>query len=51
MLLSAGEIASALLTGDIHLGITGEDLLRERGEQASFIGEVRQGTRGCVIEG
>ena len=29
MLLSAGEIASALLTGDIHLGITGEDLLRE----------------------
>ena len=29
MLLSAGEIASALLAGDIHLGITGEDLLRE----------------------
>jgi ATP phosphoribosyltransferase len=29
LLLSAGEIASALLAGDIHLGITGEDLLRE----------------------
>jgi ATP phosphoribosyltransferase len=29
MLLSASEIASSLLTGDIHLGITGEDLLRE----------------------
>ena len=29
MLLSAGEIAASLLTGDIHLGITGEDLLRE----------------------
>jgi ATP phosphoribosyltransferase len=29
MLLSAGEIASSLLTGDVHLGITGEDLLRE----------------------
>jgi ATP phosphoribosyltransferase len=29
MLLSAGEIAAALLSGDIHLGITGEDLLRE----------------------
>ena len=29
MLLSAGEIASSLLVGDVHLGITGEDLLRE----------------------
>ena len=29
MLLSASEIAAALLAGDIHLGITGEDLLRE----------------------
>jgi ATP phosphoribosyltransferase len=29
MLLSASEIASALLAGDIHLGITGEDLIRE----------------------
>ena len=29
MLLSAGEIAASLLAGDIHLGITGEDLLRE----------------------
>ena len=29
LLLSAGEIAAALLAGDVHLGITGEDLLRE----------------------
>ena len=29
MLLSAGEIAEQLLAGDIHFGITGEDLLRE----------------------
>jgi ATP phosphoribosyltransferase len=29
MLLSASEIASALLAGDVHLGITGEDLIRE----------------------
>ena len=29
MLLSAGEIASALAAGDIHLGVSGEDLLRE----------------------
>lgn len=29
MLLSASEIAAALLGGDIHLGITGEDLLRD----------------------
>ena len=29
LLLSAGEIAAALLAGDIQLGITGEDLLRE----------------------
>lgn len=29
MLLSASEIASSLLAGDVHLGITGEDLIRE----------------------
>ena len=29
MLLSASEIAAALLAGDVNLGITGEDLLRE----------------------
>jgi ATP phosphoribosyltransferase len=29
MLLSAGEIASSLLEGDVHMGVTGEDLLRE----------------------
>ena len=33
MLLSASEIASSLLAGDIHLGITGEDLLRESAPQ------------------
>ena len=30
--LSAGAIAGALDDGDVHLGVTGEDLLRERGE-------------------
>jgi ATP phosphoribosyltransferase len=31
-LLSASDIAAALDSGDVHLGVTGEDLLRERGE-------------------
>jgi ATP phosphoribosyltransferase len=30
-LLSAGDIAEALEAGEVHLGVTGEDLLRERG--------------------
>ncbi|HEX2560084.1 ATP phosphoribosyltransferase [Phenylobacterium sp.] len=30
-LVSAGEIAEAVDAGDVHLGVTGEDLLRERG--------------------
>jgi len=30
-LLSAGDIAEALVVGDVHLGVTGEDLLREQG--------------------
>ena len=30
-LLSAGDIAEALDTGEVHMGVTGEDLLRERG--------------------
>lgn len=29
LLLSAGEIALALMSGEVHLGITGEDLIRE----------------------
>ncbi|MEM6625524.1 MAG: ATP phosphoribosyltransferase [Pseudomonadota bacterium] len=29
-LLSAGEIANAVLNGEVHIGVTGEDLLRER---------------------
>ncbi len=29
-LLSAGEIASALIAGDVHAGVCGEDLLREQ---------------------
>lgn len=29
MLLSASEIASALMSGDVHLGVTGEDLIQE----------------------
>ena len=31
-LLSAGDIAQALWTGEVHLGVTGEDLMREQGE-------------------
>jgi ATP phosphoribosyltransferase len=31
-LLSAGDIAVALDAGEVHLGVTGEDLLRERGD-------------------
>lgn len=31
-LLSASDIADALDAGDIHLGVTGEDLLREKGD-------------------
>ena len=31
-LLSAGDIAAALWSGEVHLGVTGEDLLREQGE-------------------
>lgn len=37
-LLSASEIAAALLAGDVHLGITGEDLIRE--SLPSLAGEV-----------
>jgi ATP phosphoribosyltransferase len=29
-LLSAGEIASSVLAGDVHVGVSGEDLLREQ---------------------
>jgi ATP phosphoribosyltransferase len=32
-LLSAGDIADALNAGEIHLGVTGEDLLRETGPE------------------
>ena len=31
-LLSAADIAAGLDAGDLHLGVTGEDLLRERGD-------------------
>ena len=31
-LLSAADIAAGLDSGDLHLGVTGEDLLRERGD-------------------
>lgn len=33
MLLSASEIAAALLAGDVHFGVTGEDLIREAAPQ------------------
>jgi ATP phosphoribosyltransferase len=31
-LLSAGDIASIMASGEVHLGLTGEDLLREQGD-------------------
>ena len=31
-LISAGEIAGAVVAGDVHLGVTGEDVLRERAD-------------------
>lgn len=31
-LLSASDIAAAIDAGEVHIGVTGEDLLRERGE-------------------
>lgn len=31
-LLSASDIADALASGEVHLGVTGEDLLREKGD-------------------
>lgn len=34
-LLSAGDIAEALDAGEVHLGVTGEDLLRERGDDVA----------------
>ena len=34
-LLSAGDIAEALDAGEVHLGVTGEDLLRERGPEVA----------------
>ncbi len=34
-LMSSGEIAGALSTGEVHLGITGEDLIRESGPDAN----------------
>ncbi|HZZ31057.1 MAG TPA: ATP phosphoribosyltransferase [Phenylobacterium sp.] len=36
-LLSAGDIADALGIGEAHLGVTGEDLLRERGDLESRV--------------
>jgi len=36
-LLSAGDIADALSAGEAHLGVTGEDLLRERSDLASRV--------------
>ncbi len=33
LLLSASEIAAALLAGDVHFGVTGEDLIREAAPQ------------------
>ena len=42
MMLSASEIAAALLSGDVHLGITGEDLIRETERSDGRIALVKQ---------
>ena len=36
-LASASDIAAALVEGEVHLGVTGEDLLRETGETATIL--------------
>jgi ATP phosphoribosyltransferase len=42
MMLSASEIAAALLAGDVHLGITGEDLIRETEQSAGRVALVKK---------
>ncbi len=37
MLLSASEIASALALGEVHFGVTGEDLIRETANDAHIL--------------
>jgi ATP phosphoribosyltransferase len=37
MLLSASEIASALALGEVHFGVTGEDLIRETAKDAQIL--------------
>ena len=47
MLLSAGEIAASLLAGDVHMGITGEDLV---GKNAVIIGQSNIVGRPMALE-
>ena len=47
-LLSASDIAAALLAGDIHMGVTGEDLLREAGDDTSREDEGGDGSTFAV---
>ena len=37
MLLSASEIASALASGEVHFGVTGEDLIRETAKDSQIV--------------
>lgn len=37
ILLSASEIATALAEGDVHMGVTGEDLIRETAAEAQIV--------------
>lgn len=37
MLLSASEIASALASGEVHFGVTGEDLIRETAKEEQIV--------------
>ena len=46
-LLSAGDIAAAVDSGQVHLGLTGEELLRERGEALDQRVMLRRALRFC----
>ncbi len=41
LFMSSGEIASGLTAGSVHLGVTGEDLMRERSESLETIALIK----------
>ena len=48
-LMSAGEIAGALATGEVSLGVTGRDLVREGGVEAQEVAALGFGHADLVI--